>query len=64
MVNNSTNINKIDNHLSWSPQTIMHKNATTTYGVDNPGFGMRQAQHYFGIKPVNDIPILIFVYIP
>jgi hypothetical protein len=36
MVDNSTNGNKTNNHLS--PQTTEHKN-TTAYGVGNPGLG-------------------------
>ena len=35
MVNNSTNINKTNNHLS--PSLNEHKKGTTTYDVGNPG---------------------------
>jgi hypothetical protein len=41
MVKNFTNINKTNNHLS--PQTIKHKENTTTYGIWNPGPGLGQA---------------------
>ena len=34
MINNPTNINKTNNHLS--SQVIEHKN-TTVYGIENPG---------------------------
>ena len=36
MINNSTNINIMNNHLS--PQIIEHKK-TTTYGVEKPDHG-------------------------
>ena len=42
MINNSTNINKMDNHLS--PQTIEHKKKKTTYDVENSGPEMEQPQ--------------------
>jgi len=55
MVNNSSNINKMNNHLSsqtiehnnkmnnhLSSQTIEHNNKITTYGVWNPGPGLAQ----------------------
>jgi hypothetical protein len=42
MINNSTNINKMNNHLS--PQLIEHK--TTTYDVGNPSPDLGQ----FGIR--------------
>jgi hypothetical protein len=41
MANNSTNINKTNDHLL--PQLIEHKK-TTTYDVGNPGSGLGQAQ--------------------
>ena len=41
MVNNSTDINKQNNHLSH--QSIEHKEAKT-YDVGNPGPGLGQAQ--------------------
>jgi hypothetical protein len=34
MINNSTNINKTNNHLL--PQTIEHKKNTTIYDTGNP----------------------------
>ena len=42
MVNNSININKMNNHLS--PRIIDHNKQTTTYNVRNPGSGLGQAQ--------------------
>jgi len=48
MVNISTNINNIYNHLS--PQTIEHlKKKTITYDVKNQGPGLGQA-HKCGVK--------------
>ena len=41
MVNNSTNVNKLNNHLS--PQIIWHKKKQT-YGIRNPGSGFEQVQ--------------------
>ena len=41
-VNNSININKMNNHLS--PRIIDHNKQTTTYNVRNPGPGLGQAQ--------------------
>ena len=41
-VNNSTNINKTNNHLSL--QIIEHKKKTMTCDAGNPGPGLRQAQ--------------------
>ena len=34
----------------------------TTYDVANPGSGFEQAHKYDGLKPVNGIPTLPFVY--
>jgi hypothetical protein len=42
MVNNFTNINKMNHYLS--PQIIEHKKKTMTYGVINPGTVLGQAQ--------------------
>jgi hypothetical protein len=63
MVNNSTNINKTNNHLS--PQIIEHKkkhkkkqNKTTAYNIVN--CGLRQLQRCSDVKPVNDITNLHF----
>ena len=58
MVNNSTNVNKTNNKLS--PQTIEQTKKTTTFGVGNPGPGLRQAQKYDMDKPVNCITTLHF----
>ena len=53
MVNNTTTINKTNNHLShW---TIVYKN-TTTYCVGNSAPGLKQAQPYGGVKTLNGIP--------
>ena len=41
MMNNSTNINNINNHLSF--QIIEHKKKNTTNDVRNPGIGLGQA---------------------
>ena len=42
-----------------SLQTIVHKKKTTTYGVENPGPGLGQAQQFVWIKLVNEIPTLL-----
>ena len=52
VVNNSTNINKMNNHLS-----LKTKRGTMT-NVGNLGLGLGQAHKYGGVKPVNVIPIL------
>jgi len=49
MVNNSTNINKSNNHCS--PSIIEHKKAATYY-VENPSPGWGQAQKSGRVKPV------------
>jgi hypothetical protein len=58
MVNNSTNINKTNNH--FSPQSIEHKK-TTTYGIDNlgPGNGHDQCG---GVKSVNVIQTFLCLW--
>jgi hypothetical protein len=38
MVNNPTNINKTNNHLSF--QTFEPKKKTSIYGIGNPGLGL------------------------
>ena len=48
MFNNSTKINKMNNHLS--PQAIEHKK-TKTYGIGNPGPDLGQVQKCGEIKP-------------
>jgi hypothetical protein len=50
MVNNFTNINKTNNHLS--PQSIEHKKKTMIYDVGNPGPSLGQAQQCGGVKPL------------
>jgi hypothetical protein len=53
MVNNFTNINKMNNHLSsFEPKKIMR------YGVGNPGPGLEQAQNCSWVKLVHGIPTL------
>jgi hypothetical protein len=47
MVINSTNINKANNHLSYS-QNSLNTKKTTTYDVGNPGLG--QAHKCGGVK--------------
>jgi len=49
MVNNSTNISKINNHIST--QIIEHKKMT--YGAGNTFLGLEQAQNCSQIKPIN-----------
>jgi hypothetical protein len=46
MVNNSTNINQTNDHLS--PQLIEHKKATA-YNIGNLGNDMEQAQYVTGL---------------
>jgi len=55
MVNNSTNINKMNNHLS--PQLIEHKK-NQWHDFGNPGAGLEQAHSCGRVKPINGIPIL------
>jgi len=54
MLNNPTNNNKTNNHLS--PQTTEHKK-TTAYGVRNAGPCLEQAQHG-SYQSINVIPTL------
>ena len=56
MVNNSTNINKTNNHLSLSNCIKKNKKTPTTYDVENPGHALLQVQKCGGAKPVNGIP--------
>ena len=58
MVNNSTNINKTNNHLS-SQLNSLNTDKTTTYYVGNPGPGLGQAHKSGRVAPVNGIPPLI-----
>ena len=55
MVNNSTNINKINNHLSL--QLTKHKK-TWTNDVENPGPHLGRTQKGGDVKPAN-LPFLI-----
>ena len=52
MVNNSTNINKTNNHLSY--QIIQYKQ-TIAYYVGDSGHDLGQAEKSGGVKPVNGI---------
>jgi len=56
IVNNSTNINKTNNHLP--PQIIKHKK-TTSFSVGNPGPGLVQEQKCGRVKPVNGTTTLL-----
>ena len=47
-VNNFTNINKPNNHIS--PELAEHKKGTTTYDVGNSGSGLGQAHKYGGVR--------------
>jgi hypothetical protein len=53
MVNNSTNVNKTNNHLSL--QITKHKKKTRTYDIGNPDPGLGQAQKncLFVIHPLH-----------
>ena len=62
MINNSTNINKINNHLS--PQLIKHKKKPTTYDVENPGHHLGRAQRGSDVKSVNGILTLLIIGSP
>jgi hypothetical protein len=60
MVNNSTNIKKMNNHFN-----SLNIEKTMTYEVGNPGLGLGQAQKYGRIKLVNGIstlPLCRFFY--
>jgi hypothetical protein len=56
MVNNSTNINKMNNHLS--PSLTEHKKKTMKYDIRNPGLCLGQAQKCDRVKPINGIQTL------
>ena len=56
MVNNSTDINKTNNHLS--PQLIEHKNKNMTYDIGNLSPYLGKAQKCGRVKLVNGIPTL------
>jgi hypothetical protein len=55
MINRSTNINKTNHHLS---SELTEHEKVTTYHIWNPGLYLGRVQKWFGIKPINDIPIL------
>jgi len=58
MVNNSTKINKRNNHhLNY----LNIKNKTTTYDVGSPGHGLAQARESGGVKLVNGIPTPLLI---
>jgi hypothetical protein len=48
MVNNSTNINQTNDHLS--PQFVEHKKKATAYNIGNLDNGMEQAQYVTGLN--------------
>ena len=56
IVNNSTNSNKIKDHLLH--QIIQHHQKTTSYEVGRLNPVVRQAQNNGGLKPFNGIPHL------
>jgi hypothetical protein len=56
MVNNSININKMNNHLSYL--LAEQKKNTSIYEVENPGPGLGQTYKYGGTKPVKRISTL------
>jgi hypothetical protein len=56
MVNNSTNINKTNNHLS--NLKLMNIKKTTTYDIGDPGPGLGQAHKCGRLKLINVIPTL------
>ena len=58
MINNSTNVKNKTKNNYFSTQLIEHEKKTTAYEFENLGSGLRQAQKYGRIKPVNGIPIL------
>ena len=55
-VNNSTNINKMNNHLSYS--LTEHKKKIQTYDVGNWGSRLGRAQKCGGVNPLNVIQAL------
>ena len=56
MINNFTNINKTNNHVSCL--ITEYNKETFRYDVWNTGHGLRQVQNCGGVKPFNWIPIL------
>jgi len=61
MVNNFTNINKTNNHLS--PQAIKYGEKNMTNDDENPGPGLGKARKCGSVKQVNAIPIVPFWYL-
>ena len=51
MINNSTNFNKTNYHLSL--KSIDHNKKTTMYNIGNSGSDVGRAQKCGGFKPVN-----------
>ena len=51
MVNNSTNINKTNNHLSSELTEHKKKRGITTYDIGNPDPGLGHTQKCGGVKP-------------
>ena len=62
IVNNSTYINKINNHLSHS--NSLNINKTTTYDIGNPGPGLGQTQKCGRFKSVNPNPPSLIIGFP
>jgi hypothetical protein len=57
IANDSTNINKTDNHLSLIIKT------TTTYDVRNPGPGLEQTQTCGEVKPLIGISTHVSIFL-
>ena len=59
----STNINPMNSHL---PSQLIEATASqlieaTAYGVENPSYGLAQAQKCVGVKPVNESQVLLLI---
>ena len=62
IVNNSTYINKINNHLSYL--NSLNINKATTYDIGNPGPGLGQTQKCGRVKSVNPNPPSLIIGFP
>jgi hypothetical protein len=58
MVNNFTNMNKTNNHISFELNSLNTKK-TTIYDVGNLGPDLGQVQKCGRVKPDNGIPTLL-----
>jgi hypothetical protein len=58
MVNNSTNINKINSHLK-----SLNTKKNETFADGNPCPGLGQEQKYVGVKSINGIPPSLYYLI-